>query len=237
MIKITLSEEKRHELEKYRVHASKRNSEKALMVLMNSEGKTAVTISRILKRHPHTVRLWLKRYQKHGITGLDRLYSPGRPNLLREETKRHIEELLERSPVEFGYKTNLWTVSLMVDYMRTLKGFVVSEDTVERSLKDMEYTYKRIALSVSENAPSKEEKLHKVEKMVKEIHELLKEANCEVFALDESHFSTEPYVVRGWQKKLWPPENTNSGEKRSTHNVWMLESENKKILLEKIETR
>ena len=234
MIKIIFSNEKRQEVEECRGQVSNKNAEKALMVLLNSDGKSPVKISEILKRHPHTVRMWLKRYIKYGIKGLDRLYSPGRPSILREKTKKNIVEILEKTPVDFGYKANLWTVSLMVDYMKTKKGFEVSEDTVERSLAEMEYKYKRYALGVSENAPSKEEKVKRVKEIVNDILQLSKEADCEIFALDESHFSTEPYVVRGWQKKLWPPKNSMSSKKRTTHNVWLLEFKKKKILLEEI---
>ena len=102
-----------------------------------------------LKRHSQTVRMWLKRYQQGGIQGLDRLYSPDRPKWLREEIKRYIENILEKSPGDFGYHVGLWTVALMVHYLKTRKGLVVSEDTVERALKDMDFTYKRSALGVS----------------------------------------------------------------------------------------
>ena len=84
----------------------------------------------------------------------------------------------------------------------------MSEDTVERALKDMEFTYKRSALSVSINAPSEEQKAREVKRIVKEIQTLTKQKDCEIVALDESYFSTEPYVVRGWQKKRWLPKDT-----------------------------
>jgi len=234
MIQVKLSEDTQKELEEYRGQASSKNSEKALMVLMSNSGKSAVEISCILKRHHHTVRMWLKRYQKEGIRGLDRRYSPGRPNWLREEIKSCIENILEKSPGDFGYHVGLWTVVLMVHYLKTRKDLVVSEDTVERALKDMDFTYKRSALGVSIHAPSEEEKSKEVKSIVREIQTLTHQKDCEIVALDESYFSTEPYVVRGWQKKRWPPKDTLSGDETATHVIWMLESHDKKILLEKI---
>jgi len=234
MIQVKLIDDVERKLEEYRGQASSKNSEKVLMVLMSNNGKSAVEISRILKRHPHTVRMWLKRYQQEGIKGLDRRYSPGRPKWLRKEIKICIEDILEKSPRDFGYHVGLWTVALMVHYLKTRKGLVVSEDTVERALKDMDFTYKRSALGVSINAPSGEEKAREVKRIVKEIRTLTQEKDCEIVALDESYFSTEPYVVRGWQKKRWPPKDTLSGDETATHVIWMLESQDKKILLEKI---
>jgi len=34
--------------------------------------------------------------------------------------------------------------------------------------------------------------------MVDEIKEIVVKENSEIYALDESHFSTEPYLVQGW---------------------------------------
>ncbi len=125
----------------------------------------------------------------------------------------------------------------MVHYLRDQKGIEASEDTVTRALKEMGYVNKRPGKRVGDNAPKKEEKIKQVQKIIAEIQELQNREDCEVFALDESHFSTEPCLVRGWQKKRWPPSYTDAGSQRKSHVLWLLESENEKILLEKIETR
>lgn len=236
MIRIKLGDEEKKKLGKYRGQASSINSEKVLMVLLSNEGKSPVKIAQSLKRHPHTTRRWLKEYQKMGEKGLERRYSPGRPNLVREEVKRQLQEILEeKCPLEFGYQDGLWTVALMIHYLKEQQGVKVSDDTVERALKEMGYTYRRPVKSVSKKAPSKKEKLAAVEKIVDEILELVSKKDCEIFALDESHFSNEPYLVRGWQKKRWPPEATLSSYKRTAHFIWLLESPDNQILLEKIE--
>ena len=85
------------------------------------------------------------------------------------------------------------------------------------------------------NAPSKEEKRIAVQAMVQKIIEIIDLDNSVIYALDESHFSTEPYLVQGWFKKRWPPSNSDPKKQRKPHLLWMLESENTKILLEKVE--
>lgn len=116
-------------------------------------------------------------------------------------------------------------------------GLHVSEDTVTRALKGMGYRYKRPGKSVGINAPTREEKAAEVQKIIAEIQALQTRGDCEIFALDESHFSTEPYLVRGWQKKRWPPPDTDINAQRKSHVLWLLESKNEEILLEKIESR
>lgn len=237
MIRIKLNKEERAELEKYRRQASSKNSEKALMVIMSGGGAKPKEIAKKLRRNPHTVRMWLSRYKEKGVNGFTRLNSPGRPNKLREGVKNCIEEILKSLPAEFGYQDSMWTVGLAVHHMKDKFNIKASTDTVERALKDMGYTYKRISKTTPKNAPSKEEKVKKITKMVNEILDLVKKKDCEIFALDESHFSTDPYVIRSWGKKRWPIKDTMSSKKRQNHVLWMLESSNKKILLEKIENR
>ena len=235
MIKIQLSQEGRVELESFRRQASSKDSEKALMILMSSEGQSVPQIARVLKRNPHTVRDWLKRYRSHGIKGLKRKFSPGRPDRKRRELIRHIENIISDSPTLHGYQDNAWTVPLIAHDTTKKLGITISGDTVIRALKDMNYTYKRPSKTVPGTAPSRQEKQIAIRKMLDEIKDLTKEEECVIYALDESHFSTEPYLVRGWFKKRWPPQNSDGSQKRKSHILWMFESHDKKVLLEKIQ--
>jgi transposase len=231
MIKVNLSETDLLELTRLKSQPSSETSERALMVLMNHEGKSSPEIARLLKRNPHTVRDWLKRFRENGVKGLYRNYSPGRPSSLRQEVESKIEEIIESPPEDHGYPVSLWTVLLLKDFLKK-SSISASEDTIERALKKKEYRYKRAAKTVPVRAPTKREKKKVVSSIIGKIKRELDKGPCEVFALDESHFSTEPYVVSGWQKKLWPPYDSDSKQKRKNHSIWMLEFSDKKILLE-----
>lgn len=98
----------------------------------------------------------------------------------------------------------------------------------------MGYTYKRPSKSPPVKAPSHEEKAVEIDKMIAEIKKIAANEETEIFALDESHFSTEPYLVQGWFFKRWPPHNTDQQSTKKSHVLWLLEHENTKILLEKI---
>ncbi len=71
MIKISISSDERKELEQFRRLSSSKDSEKVLMILLCSEGQKVNQIATVLKRNPHTVRDWLKRYKESGIKGLN----------------------------------------------------------------------------------------------------------------------------------------------------------------------
>ena len=201
MIKVSINSNERNELEQFRRLSSSKNSEKALMVLLCSEGQKVDHIARALKRNPHTVRDWLRRYIKSGIKGLNRNYSPGRPGEKRSKIKAHLSEIISNSPVQYGYNDQVWSVPLIAhDSAQKLK-ITVSNDTVTRALNAKGYSYKRPSKTVPARAPSKEEKKQKIEAMLEGVKTLISIAETEIYALDESHFSTEPYLVRGWFKK------------------------------------
>ncbi|MEA3452189.1 MAG: IS630 family transposase [Bacteroidota bacterium] len=202
------------------------------MVLKYSEGQKTNKIAEHLGLHHHSVRKWLKNYKENGIKGLKRKFAPGKTKDLRIQVQKEIESIIEKPPSEFGYPVNLWTTALLKNWLAEQRGIFCSQDTLERALKDSGYSYKRSGKKVSERAPSKEEKLEKMSIMLDEIKAKIKKGNCEIFALDESHFSNEPYVVKGWQKKLWFKTDSNASKAGKKDNIWLLEFKDRKILLE-----
>ena len=62
---------------------------------------------------------------------------------------------------------------------------------------------------------------------------MLDKEQTEVFAVDESHFSTEPYLIKGWFKKGEHFSHADTKAKTKMHDIWCIESENRIILLEK----
>ena len=128
----------------------------------------------------------------------------------------------------------VWSVPLIAHNVKESLKISVSNDTVKRALKNMGYTYKRPSKSPPAKAPSREEKAAAINKMINEIKEIAANEESEIFALDESHFSTEPYLVQGWFFKRWPPRDTHQQSPKKSHVLWLLEHENTKILLEKI---
>ena len=236
MIKVSINNIQQKELERFRALASSKNSEKGLMVLLNSEGKTVSQIAETLKRNPHTIRDWLKRYNAAGIKGLSRKYSPGRPDKKREKLKAHIQKIIVDSPVEHGYQDHVWSVPLIVYDATSKLDLSVSGDTVTRALNDMGYSYKRPSKTVPVRAPDKKEKAKRIHAMIEKIKDILSKEETEIYALDESHFSTEPYLVRGWFKKRWPPSDSDTQQKRKSYILWVLKSGDTEILLEEIKT-
>ncbi len=230
MIKITLSNSEREQLIKLREGSISEHSEKALMVLLSDQGQSPIAIANHLQRNPHTVRDWLKRYQAHGIDGFQREYSPGRPATVRAAIIDTIEEIIEDTPSNYGMHANSWTAQLVVDYLKTI-DIHSSIDTVKRTIKTLGYSYKRPTKTVPDNAPTREEKKEQVLNMINQINGIIQEEDCEILALDESHFSTDPYLSRGWIKR-GQKKTSIAASAGKANSVWCIKSEDNTYLLE-----
>ena len=233
MLRINLTAEEKKQVEQLRNSSGKNISENCLIILLLDEGKPVKEITSLLKRHNNTVRFWIKRYIKEGITGLTRRSSSGRPKDKRQKVCDLLEVTVKQSPLETGYQDSVWTVPLLEYHFKKITGQKFSHDTIERALKDLGYSYKRPKKTLPLTAPTKEEKQKAFSKLLDSIVEIIKQTdNYELLTLDESYFSTEPYVVKGWFKKRWPPQSSYFCKKDVKHLLWMFESKKQKILLE-----
>jgi transposase len=233
MIQVKLTLEQRKELAALRRGTDDPRKERALAVLRSAEGLSPPAIAAQLGRHPHTVRDWLKRFGENGVEGLSRVYSPGRPSERAQDLAPRLRGWLEQSPSEHGWLAGQWTVRLIQAQYLKEAGRRLSEDTVARALHDTGFSYKRPKKVVPVAAPSKEEKLAAVNETIDELRDLVQRGEVEVFALDESHFSTEPYVVRGWHPRGSFFPSTFGDQAEGRHLVWRVEHADATFLLEK----
>ena len=234
MVRIKLSEDQVRELNKIRRKTDDPRTERALVILMSNDGISPPKITKQLKRHYNTIIEWLKRYQKYGVDGLNRHYSPGRPSERNIFLKPLLEECLELQPIDYGYPEEYWDTRLFQRLCKEKTGRYFSFDTIERALHDAGYVYKRPRKTVPEKAPSKEEKKATVLSIIEDIKQILEKEETEILVLDEAHFSTEPYVIRGWQKRGEPFFPKDIFEKRECHSVWCIQYQQLSFHLEKV---
>ena len=234
MIRIKLSEDQVSELNEIRRKTDDPRNERALAVLMSNDGQSPPNIAKQIRRHYNTVTEWLKRYQKIGVVGLTRYYSPGRPSERNIILKPILEECLKRQPSDYGYPEEYWDTRLFQRLCQEKTGRSFSNDTIERALHDAGYVYKRPRKTVPEKAPSKAEKKATILSMIKDIKQILEKEETEILVLDEAHFSTEPYVIRGWQKRGEPFFPEDIFEKRERHSIWCIQYQQFAVHLEKI---
>ncbi len=235
IIKINLDHDARMELERIRRSYNDYRSERALAVLHCSNGKKATQIAEMLNRTVQSVCSWLNAYQRDGIQGLSRSFSPGRPSIRRQQLLPRLEDYLSKSPRDYGWGEEVWSTKVMMAQFHRETGLKVSHDSVERALHDAGYSFKRAKKGTPITAPSKEDKLAAVKEIARQITELKSSENVEVMFLDESHFSSDPYVTRGWHKRgepFFPADTIKTGK---LHHIWGVCTGKRFFLLEEFE--
>ncbi len=205
MIRTSLNAEEKAALNRLRLNKSSNIGERAHYVLLSGEGKSVGEIASQLSRNAHTVRLWLTRYLDGGIAGLSTRKQPGRPAKKAPLIEAQLQELLVKSPQDYGYQEAGWQLNILRDWFEK-QGLHACDNTLVKALNKLGFVYKRFSKTLPTNAPSAAEKKARVNEIVQEISQQ-EEGKIEIFFADESHFSNQPYVNRGWFKR---------GEKKSS---------------------
>lgn len=199
MIRISLNASEREKLARLRLERSSNVGERAYYVLLADSGKSAPEIAQHMKRNIITIRLWLNRYIEAGVSGLMNHPPPGRPAQKTPVIERHLQEMLTKSPQDYGYQESGWQINIFRDWLQR-QGIHACDNTIAKVLDKLDYVYKRFSKTMPSNAPSPAEKKAKVSELIDKIKQN-KPEELEILFADESHFSNQPYVSRGWFKR------------------------------------
>src|SRR5512143_2484148 len=103
---------------------------RAQLVLLAVEGHKAEVIAATLRLHARTARLWLKRFNAHGLAGLEESERSGRPpTYLAEQVSAVIEAALTR-PVDLGLPFASWTLDRLVAYLSETKNIAMRRSRI-----------------------------------------------------------------------------------------------------------
>jgi transposase len=117
---------------------------RTLAVLEFDYGRTAADIARMLGVTRQTVYNWVEAYtETYDPSALEDNRGRGSYRSLDEDAEHVLEALLARSPQELGYPHVSWTVPLLGDALGIATGQWVSDDTLRRTLRRLDYVWKR----------------------------------------------------------------------------------------------
>jgi transposase len=117
------------------------------IVLASERGERAGAIAKQLGCHKQTVLNVIHGFNADGLAVLAE--GSSRPHRLRttfgEEALEVLQDLLHRSPRDFGKPTSLWTLKLVaqVSFEQGLTARLVSDESVRRALKRLKTNWKR----------------------------------------------------------------------------------------------
>jgi transposase len=117
---------------------------RTLAVLEFDHGRPAADIARMLGVTRQAVYNWVEAYTRDGDpAALEDHRGRGHLPLLDEDAEHFLESLLAISPQELGYPHTSWTVPLLLEALEIATGQRVSDDTLRRALRRLDYVWKR----------------------------------------------------------------------------------------------
>jgi transposase len=190
---IRLTEKQRKHLKKIYKTEKGRASERAHVVLLYMEDYSISEIATICLCDRNTVSAVLKRFEERRFEGLYDQERSGAPRTLNQEDEAYLFYCLRKSPIEFGYYTTVWTVSLMIYHLHKRRNKDISESALKDFLDNHSWRFKRPKHIPPDGEPLKEEEK-------REILRLLDNPNEDEIILfgDESEIELLPYISGAW---------------------------------------
>jgi transposase len=146
MVLVKLTAEQRRELERVSRHAVGRVALRAQMVLLSGRGFPVPQIALIHDCGQDVVRIWLHRYEREGVAGLEDEPKSGRPP--KDPLARHIVDAqASQSPECSGHVQSCWTVALLAVFLAARFRLALSGSSVRRHLKGMGWRWARPRLA------------------------------------------------------------------------------------------
>ncbi|HKP87979.1 MAG TPA: helix-turn-helix domain-containing protein, partial [Blastocatellia bacterium] len=99
-------------LERCAESSNREEASRAEVILLSSEGKTAVEIGQALGAHPSNIKKWIRRFNKDGLNGIAVKKRGPQGGPRPRFSNSQIEEILglaERAPSSLGYRFKEWT--------------------------------------------------------------------------------------------------------------------------------
>jgi transposase len=103
---------------------------RAQLVLLAAGGRKAGEVAEILRLHARTARFWLKRFNVHGLAGLEESDRPGRPPVYSAEQVGAVVEAALTRPADLGLPFASWTLDRLVAYLGEAKGIAMRRSRV-----------------------------------------------------------------------------------------------------------
>lgn len=87
---------------------------------------------------------WLRQYDEGGFAALESAMPPGAQPLITSEMDEWLKQtVLNKTPVNFEYDTNLWTCEILVALLEKEFGVTVSDSAVRLHLKALGLTFQK----------------------------------------------------------------------------------------------
>jgi transposase len=128
-------------------------------VLLVAAGRSFVETAQVTGLSLRSVYHLVDRYlQSHQVDSLRDRPRSGRPAAAPGITAPRILRALRRSPLRLGYRTNVWTVEILAEYLSQHYQCSITARTLRRRMQEMDLVCKRPRYFYSEKEPHRAQK-------------------------------------------------------------------------------
>lgn len=142
------TDDERKELKRMTRQETGRVSQRAMMILLSSQGWTVQDIGMLFDYHPDTVRFWMHSFEVEGPSGLYDEPRSGRPRKVTEQAAQKMTELIRNDPQKSGFLATFWTVAMMVLALANTVKVAVSPSCVRAGFHRLDLAWGRPRLAM-----------------------------------------------------------------------------------------
>jgi len=95
---------------------------RAQIILLSNQGYIAQEIAAKLELHEKTVRVWISRFNRAGMAGLEEKMRAGRPPVYSTHEVATVLQLAQTSPDALDLPFHFWTLDRLMAYLSEEKG-------------------------------------------------------------------------------------------------------------------
>lgn len=143
-----LTDHEQQELKRMTRHEIGRISQRAQMVLLSAQGRSAPEIAAIFALSGPSVRFWLRRFEEGGPPGLRDAPRSGRPPKVTAPLEQAVLNLLLADPLQAGYLASFWTVAMLGLALLGRLGVALSESCIRSTLRRLRLSWHRPRLAM-----------------------------------------------------------------------------------------
>jgi transposase len=113
-------------------------------ILWLNEGRGVTEVSSLSGVSRQAVYDWIDGWKREPHSFLEsKIERSGRPSIWNSEIEKCLVKALEKYPHDFGHLTPNWTIPLLRRHLSEKTGVQVSDPTLRRQLRRLEYVWKR----------------------------------------------------------------------------------------------
>jgi transposase len=110
--------------------------ERAQIIWLASQGWWVPEIAAEVRVSQETVRKWVKRYNEHGLEGLQDQPRSGRPVTYTPEQVAEVIAASLTNPQDLGLPFGSWTLDRLATYLNEQKGILIKRSRIDEILID-----------------------------------------------------------------------------------------------------